>query len=143
MPVYAVTPQNNGGQIVTSTGTGTLGSNTGGIAIYTAGANGSRVYSLILSTTDTTTGGNNVFLYILNGSTVLPIGQINVPISSGNIASTPAVDALNSANCPGLPFDGTGKPYIELTASAVLKFSVIAAVGSGKTLFATAIGADY
>jgi len=96
-PNSVITPQsvNNGtGNITNSTGAGTLGSDTNGVAIYTAGANGSRVTGLIFSTSDT--AANDVFLYVYSGATVIPIGQINVPLSSGNIASTPCVDGLNS-----------------------------------------------
>lgn len=141
MPIYATATQNSGISIVNATGAGTLGSDANGVTIYTAGASGSRVYSLMLSTTDT--AANNVFLYIKSGANVYPVGQINVPINSGNIASTPCVDGLNSTSCPGLPFDGTGKPYIELAANATLKMSVIAAVTAAKTLYASALGADY
>jgi hypothetical protein len=143
MPVYATTPQNNGGSLNNASGAGTLGSDTNGTTIYTAGTNGSRVYGVFFATTDTTAGGNNVFLYIKNGSTVYPIGQINVPVSSGNVASTPCVDGISPINCPGLPFDGTGKPYIELASGSTLKMSVIAAVAATKTLYCSTIGADY
>jgi hypothetical protein len=145
-PVYATNAQNVFGSIVNGTGAGTLGSDTNGISIYTAGANGSRVFSLILSTTDT--AANNVLLYIKNGAgSVCPVALIVVPAYSGILNGTsvaiPCVDGLASANAPGLSFDGTGKPYIELAPSAILKFAVIAAVTATKTLYATAIGADY
>ncbi len=142
LPVYATVPQNNGGSITNSTGSGVLGTDTNGVAIYTAGANGSRVYGLFLATTDTV--ADNIFLYIKVGtSIILPIGQINVPAGAGNIANTACVDGISSVNCPGLPFDGTGKPYIELAANAVLKISANGAISTGKTLFASTIGSDY
>jgi hypothetical protein len=139
LPVYAVSPQNSVGSLSGSS-LGTLGADTNGQTIYTAGANGSRVYGLFLSTTST--AAVNIFLYIKNSAAICPIGQINVPLSSGNVASTPCVDGLAAANCPGLAYDGTGKPYVELAPNAVLKMSLVAAITTG-TLYAAAIGADY
>ena len=141
MPVYATNPQNSGGSITNGTGAGAFGADTNGVTVYTAGSNGSRVYGLLLSSNDTS--ANNVYLYIKNGSNIYPVGQINVPIGSGSTASTSCVDAISPTNCPGLPFDGTGKPYIELASGSTLKISVIAAVTATKTLFAASIGADY
>ena len=53
---------NSGVGVLTGTTIGTLGSNTNGVTIYTAGSAGGRVVSLMASTNDTVT--INVFLYI-------------------------------------------------------------------------------
>jgi hypothetical protein len=144
LPVYATSPQNYSGSLSGSS-LGTLGADTNGTVVYTAGANGSRVYGLFLSSNDT--AANNIFLYIkatINSTTYYsPISQLNIPINAGNVASTPCVDALSPTNTPGLPFDGTGKPYIELAPNATLKVSLVAATTTGKTVYIAAMGADY
>ena len=142
IPVYAITPKTGVGLIAASSNTVTLGSNTNSATIFTASASGSRIYSLMASTDDTTTV--NVFLFIYRGTTVQPLGLVNVPLSSGNTnAARFPVDILASANLPGLPVDVTGGPYIELGANEVLKCGALANLTASKTCWLTAQGADY
>lgn len=133
---------NGGVAVVTGTTIGTLGSNTNGITGYTAGASGGRIISMLGSTDDTVT--SNIYVYILRGSTVLPIGMVNIPLSSGNTnAARFPVDFLNGTNLPGLPVDNTGRQYLPLLANDVLKFTTLAALTSAKTVFITISGIDY
>lgn len=142
IPKYAVTPATGVGVIAASSNTVTLGSNTNAATIYTASANGSRIYSLMGSTDDTVTV--NVFLFIYRGSTVQPIGMVNIPLSSGNTnAARFPVDLLDPVNLPGLPIDNTGKRYIELGPNDVLKCGALANLTAAKTCYITAQGADY
>lgn len=133
---------NGGVGVLTGTTIGTLGSNTNGITIYTAGSSGGRVISLLASTDDTVT--INVFLYIYRSTTVIPIGLVNIPLSSGNTnAARFVVDFLNGTNIPGLPLDNTGRQYIPLLANDVLKATTIANLSATKSAWITASGADY
>ena len=133
---------NSGVGVLTGTTIGTLGSNTNGVTIYTAGASGGRVISLTAATTDTVT--INVFLYIYRGTTVIPVGLVNIPLSSGNTnAARFVVDFLNGTNIPGLPIDNTGRQYIPLLANDVLKASTIANLSANQSAWLTAHGADY
>ena len=133
---------NSGVGVLTGTTIGTLGSNTNGVTIYTAGSKGGRVISLMASTDDTVT--INVFLYIYRGTTVIPVGLVNIPLSSGNTnAARFPVDFLNGTNLPGLPVDNTGRQYIPLLASDVLKATTLANLSSTKSAWVAAHGADY
>ena len=133
---------NGGVGVLTGTTIGTLGSNTNGVTIYTAGTSGGRVLSLIASTDDTVT--INVFLYILRSSTVIPIGMVNIPLSSGNTnAARFPVDFLNGTNLPGLPIDNTGRQYIPLLSNDVLKATSLANLTAAKSAWINASGADY
>jgi len=134
---------NSGVAVLTGTTIGTLGSNTNGTTIYTAGSQGSRVVSLTGATTDTAT--INVFLYILRGgSTVVPIGLVNIPLSSGNTnAARFVVDFLNGINIPGLPVENTGRQYIPLMPSDVLRATTLANLTASTSLFLSAHGMDY
>ena len=140
IPIYAITPRTAVG-ILNAATAGSLGSNTNGVTIHTAGANGGRVYSLMMNTDDT--AAVNVFLYLYDGSNVKPLGLVNVPLSSGNVAGANAVNALNQTSMPGLPIDNLGKPYIEMAANEVLKMACLANMTAAKKLYATAQGADY
>jgi hypothetical protein len=133
---------NGGVGVLTGTTIGTLGSNTNGVTIYTAGASGGRVLSLMASTDDTVTV--NVFLYILRSSTVIPIGMVNIPLSSGNTnAARFPVDFLNGTNLPGLPIDNTGRQYIPLLSNDVLRATSLANLTAAKSAWINAAGADY
>ena len=128
--------------VLTGTTIGTLGSNTNGVTIYTAGSAGGRVISLMASTNDTVTV--NVFLYILRGATVVPIGLVNIPLSSGNTnAARFPVDFLNGTNLPGLPIDNTGRQYIPLIANDVLRATTLANLSASQSAWITAHCADY
>ena len=86
IPVVANVPNGGVGLIVASSNTVTLGSDTNGVSIYTASSAGGRCMSLTAVTDDTVTV--NVFVWILRSSTVIPIGLVNVPLSSGNTISS-------------------------------------------------------
>lgn len=134
----------NGGValIAASSNIVTLGSDTNGVAAYTAGTRGGRVMSLTAVTDDTVTV--NVFVYIYRGSTVIPIGLVNVPVSSGNTnAARYNVDFLNGTNIVGLPIDNTGRQYIPLLANDILKVGSLAGLSSAKTCWVQASGNDY
>lgn len=141
IPKYANVPNGGVGSIAASSNTVTLGSDTNGAAIYTAGSQGGRVYSLVANTNDTV--AVNVLLYILNGSSVRPLGIVNVPLSSGNLASVLNVNILDSTVLKGLPVDMAGNRYIPLMPSEVLKCGALANLTAAKTCWVTALGSDY
>jgi hypothetical protein len=139
IPVLANVP-NSGTAIVQGTGVGTLGADTNGVASYTAGSLGGRVYSIMASSNSTAL--TNIFVYILRGSTVVPLGLCPVAISAGNVTGTRNVDFLDGINIAGLPTDNTGKRYVPLQGNDVLKFSTLASLTTFK-VFITCHGADY
>jgi len=140
IPVLANVP-NSGVGFLSGTTIGTMGSNTNGVTIYTAGSLGGRVYSLIANSTDTAI--SNVYIYILRGSTVIPIGLIPVAINSGNVTGTRNNDMLDGNNIVGMPLDNTGKRYIPLLGNDVLKCSTLVNVTATKSVWVSAFGADY
>ena len=114
------------------------------VSIMQAGANGARVTSLIFSTTDS--AANNVFL-VLDvggaGTNLVILGQVNVPITSGTIASVLSVDALSSTVTVGLPIDNNGKRIIQLGVSDKLWMGVVANMTAAKVLFASCQYENY
>jgi hypothetical protein len=139
-----VANQPNGGvAVLTGTTIGTLGSNTNGTTIEAAGTYGTRIISLTATSNDTV--ARDVFVYILRGgSTVIPLGLVNVPVSSGNTnAARFAVDFLNGTNIPGLPLDNTGRQYIPLLGGDVLRATTLTALTGGASIFIQSSGLDY
>ena len=131
IPIVANVPNGGVALIAASANTVTIGNNTNGLAVYTAGTKGGRVMSLTAVTDDTVTV--NVFVYIYRGTTVIPIGLVNVPLSSGNTnAARFNIDFLDGVNILGLPLDNTGRRYIPLMPNDVLKVGSLASLSSGK-----------
>lgn len=144
IPKVANIPNGGVALIQASSNTVTLGVDTNGATAYTAGAAGGRVMSLMASTNDSAVGGVNVFVWILRSATVIPIGLVNVPLSTGNTnAARFPVDFLNGSNLPGLPIDNTGRQYIPLLAGDVLRVGALANLTAATTCFVSAHGNDY
>ena len=140
IPVLANVP-NSGVAQLTGTTIGTLGSDTNGVTIYTAGTLGGRVFTLTGVTSSTVTV--NTHIYILRGTTVIPVGLCNIPVSSGNtLAARYNVDYLDGVNLLGLPLDNTGKRYIPLLGGDILKATTIINIAAGSA-WLSAHGADY
>jgi hypothetical protein len=141
IPILANVP-NSGVAILSGTTVGALGFNNSGTTIYTAGSLGGRVYSLMGFTNDTVT--INVWVYILRGSTVLPVGLVNIPLSSSNTnAARFNVDFLNGINILGLPLDNTGNRYIPLQPNDILRATTLANLTAARQAWIVAHGADY
>ncbi len=142
IPLVANVPNGSVALIAASSNTVTLGSNTNGASAYTAGAQGGRVYSLTAVTDDTVTV--NVFVWILRSATVIPLGLVNVPLSSGNTnAARFNVNFLDGANITGLPLDNAGNRYIPLMPNDVLRVGALANLTAAKTCWVQAQGSDY
>jgi hypothetical protein len=132
-----------GASTVGATALGTDGSAADAKVVYTAGAYGGNVESLMISTNDTV--AVNVFVYAMDGATVHPIGIVNVPASSGNLGTVTSVDAINGTGIclNGLPMNQVYRKYIPLRANMTLKVSVLAAMSGNKILWAKSTGMDY
>ena len=105
--------------------------------VYTAGVNGSIVRGLILQSTDTS--ARDVQISITTGGVSFPLGTVTVPIGAGNSGSVPSVNALNSAQLPGLPVDSFGNPCIALISGDTLTVSALSTVTTAKLITASVI----
>lgn len=125
IPVYGITPKTSVGTLTNSTA-GTLGTTTNAATVATAGANGCIIDALVASTTST--AAVNLFVSIVDsaGTGVRPLGIVNVPLSSGNVANALAVDVLSAAVLVGMTVDQNGKRIIRLGANETLRVSTVA-----------------
>lgn len=142
IPIYPITPKTSVGDLNAATA-GALGSTTNAVTVYTAGSNGSIIDGLVANTTDTAAVNLFVFIVGSDGTTVKPLFQVNVPLSSGNVASTLNVDCLLSTVSVGSLIDQNGKRYIRLGASETLRVSTVANMTAGKHCYVTAMGMDF
>lgn len=144
IPVYFTIPFSSVG-ILSAATAGQLGMGTGTTTVYTAPTSatttlgGAIINSLIASTDDT--AAVNLFVQTLTAAgQYRPIAQINVPLSSGNIASTLMIDCLDPTVARGLPYDNTGKPFILLDAGESLVISTVANMTAAKKCYVSASG---
>jgi len=139
-PVYARTC-NIGFNTLNAATAGSMGSTSQAVTVYTAGANGGRIESLLFNTDDT--AAVNVFVMLVDGSSnVYPLGIVNVPLSSGNSSSVANIDALagTGVSLLGLRIDNiTGKRIIPIMPSWTLRISCLANMTAAKKLWATVV----
>jgi hypothetical protein len=110
--------------------------------IVTGGANGTKVTSLICTSTDTST--RDVQVGITISATFYPLLTVTVAITAGTIAATAAANLFDVSKCPGLPIDSDGNPYIFLPSSSyTLQAKSLTTVTAAKELDITAVAADF
>lgn len=142
IPLVANVPNGGVGLIAASSNIATLGNDANGDDAYVAGANGGRVHMLTGVTDDTVIV--NVFVWILRGAVVIPLGFVSIPVSSGNtLAARYNVDFLDGINIVGLPIDNTGKRYIPLMPNDKIRVGSLVGLTAAKSAWINAQGADY
>lgn len=111
-------------------------------ALIAAGANGTKVESITVSSTDT--DAHVLQLFINDGTNNHLLSEIAIPASSGNTSSAPAVSVLQSAQISGsLPYDSNGNRYIYLANGWSLQVAVTVAVTSDDIVDVVATGGDF
>jgi hypothetical protein len=144
IPVYAITPRTSVGKILAADSNGTLGTTTGAAIVYTAGANGSIIDSIQISTDDAAIAPN-IWLFIVgsDGTTVKPLTTVPVVVNSGLTSTVYAVDGLSTTYMTGALIDSNGKRHIRLGANETLRASRLASQTAAKSIWITAMGADF
>lgn len=137
IPIYATTPSTTVGTL-SAASAGALGTSTNAVTVCTAGSNGAIITALVASTTDTAAVNLYIQIQRTGGGSISPIAQVNVPLRSGDTASTLMTDCLNSSVAVGLPIDNTGKRCIILGPSDLLIVSVVANMTAAKTCYVSA-----
>lgn len=142
IPIYGIKPKTSVGVLSAATA-GSLGTTTNAVIVVTADVKGCIIDSLVVNTNDTT--AINLFVSIVgsDGTTVKPLGIVNVPFSSGNAANTLNVNLLNSLVLLGTATDQYGKNIIRLGPSETLRVSTLANMTAAKSCYVTAQYSDY
>ena len=124
-PIFALTPINKGTQF-------TISDTTAKKSVLVAGANGSLVEGIVISTNDTT--AVDLAFYINDGTTDFYLGVVHVPIGSG-YTSVARVDGLAVLTPPDGPF--------VLQATYTLKAACVATMTTAKTTDLLVIAGNY
>src|SRR5262245_4215102 len=108
--------------------------------VVTAGGSGSKVTSLIASSTDT--ASRDVQVAMVRSATNYILGTTTVAANSGNTAGTPAVDLLNTTVFPAgmLTVDNDGQKHLFLESGDTLVVLALTTVTSGKLI---SVHSDY
>jgi hypothetical protein len=109
--------------------------------LYTAGTNGSKLEYCYVTNTDT--NAYTINLYITISATNYLIGTINLPASSGNTTSAPALNIFANTNLPAFNTDAGGNKYLMLASGAALKAATTGTVTAAKTIAFLTQGGDY
>jgi hypothetical protein len=104
--------------------------------VYTAPGSGSKVSSLIATSTDTS--AHDVTIYISNGGINYPVGTISVPAGAGASSAANSVNLLDPTRLAGLAYDSDGNPFIHLVSGDTLGVTANTTVASGKLITVTA-----
>lgn len=134
-PALPQSPKNSKVQILPADASGLK-------TVYTGGAEGSKISSIIATSSDTS--ARDVQIGITTGGTFFPLGTVSVPITAGQVTGTPAVNLLDPTVIKGLPLDNDGQPYIFLSsASDTLQVKALTTVTTAKEIDIIAFGADF
>jgi len=105
--------------------------------LVTAGALGTRVDTLAITSTDT--APQILTLIVNNGASDFIVGTISVPALAGTTGSAAPVSGLQPLLMPWLPTSGA----IFLKPSATLKIASLTTVTAAKAINVTTFGGDY
>ena len=108
---------------------------------YTAGANGSKIFGVIATSSDTS--NRDIAIVITNSAVNYVLGMKTVPLSSGIVAGTPSVNLIDTTTIPGLPVDNDGNPFIYLISGDTLTFQAQTSVTAAKIISIHVFAADF
>lgn len=107
--------------------------------VVTAGANGSKVVSLLASSTELTANNRDVQVSIIRSATVYILGTTTVPFSAGfTVAGGAPINLLAVIN--NLPVDNDGQRYLFLEFGDTLVVASLTTVTAAKTI---SVHSDY
>lgn len=109
--------------------------------LVTGATNGTKIESINVTSTDTTTRDIAIWMTISAVSYLL--GTVNIPITAGNTNAIPSVDILRSLQIPSLAFDAYGNKYLYVPSGATLQVSSLSTVTAAKALQFYAQGGDF
>lgn len=107
--------------------------------VMSAGVSGSRLDSLIASSTDT--AANVLQLAVQKSSVDYIIGEVTIPANAGTNGSVKSVACLNSTDIPGLAYAENGALFLE--SGAALRARVKTAVAGSFAVQLFGLGGDY
>ena len=107
--------------------------------VFTAGADGSVIRGINISSTDT--AARNIQFVLNDGTNDFQLVTVNVPITAGTTGSIASVDALSTL-IPSLPVDNNGRRTFGLKSGWIIKAKALVAVTAATTVDVLVFGED-
>ena len=133
-PIFPQVIRNWGAQILNATASLLVN-------LATGGANGTKIESIMVSSTDTSS--RDLAFTMSSGATVIYLTTVNIPITAGNTNAIPSVDILRNAQIPGLAYDSNGNKYLYLANGWTLQINTLTTVTAAKAVQVFAQGGDF
>lgn len=111
---------------------------------FTAGANGSKIEAMNLSSTDTV--ARDVSVYLTRTAVNYLLTTVSVPAGAGAPgapAAIPSVDVLQNLQIPSLAFDAYGNNVLYLKSGDTLTINAPVSVTAAKTITSMVQGGDF
>lgn len=109
--------------------------------LVTAGADGTRIDNILVTSTDTT--ARDLQFVITISAVDYIIGTLQIPISSGNTNAVPIVSVFPHTQFAGLNQDVNGNKEFYLASGAVLKVKCLTTVTATRLISIIAQCGDY
>lgn len=119
----------------------TNSSGTSASTLVTAGTNGTKIESIIVSSTDTS--NRDLVININISSTNYQIAMVQIPLTSGTVNNVTSVNILGNAQIPGIARDSNGNAYLYLASGTLLTVAAGSTITSGKVINIFAQGGNY
>lgn len=115
------------------------------VTVFTAGAEGSVLKSLLLATNDSAARYVSIWIQPGGAGNIVLLGTVAVPATSGLSATGVLIniDVLANGYIAGLVLDQSNRPVLPLAASTVVSVGLVAQLTADKALYVTAIGEDF
>ena len=109
--------------------------------LYAAGVNGSRVESIVVTSTDTVL--RLLQFYVTVSGTDYLIASIQCDLSAGTTTAIPPLSVFSSVNMAWMSFDPAGNRYLYLESGAALKVASTTTLTATKAIQFFVQGGDY
>lgn len=113
--------------------------------LYTAGASGAIVKSLLITSNDTAARYATAWIQPGGTGAIIPLGTVAVPATAGLSATgiLQNIDVLGNPYLTGLAIDNSGKPCLLLEAGTKLFIGLVAALTANKAMFIFTQAEDF
>ncbi len=108
--------------------------------IFTPGANGSFLESIIITTQDTV--ARDIYLLYRSGGVSYQLTRVTVPLSSGDTAAIVPLDLLRNSQVTGLVVDANGNKVLPVLAGDAIWIGLVATMTAGKNMDVLAVGSN-
>lgn len=110
-------------------------------SIITGGANGTKIESINVASTDTS--DRDVSLWVTIAAVAYLLGTVKIPATSGLVDSVPSVSLLDSPQFTAWRYDSNGNKYLYLPVGAILSISALTTVTTAKAIQVYAQGGNF